>query len=92
MVFVNETQAIGLWFGVMNNDMTGSAFLSAMLILVVLMFVGFAFRLPLEYQSAYILPLMLVYMAYSDEFLVVGGVILLFMSVVFSKYIFFNDK
>jgi len=72
----------------MTSNLSGSLFLIVMVIVILLVFIGFAFNLPMELQATYILPLLIGLMAYSQEFVTVGGVTLLYLAVVFSKMFF----
>lgn len=88
MVFINDSTVIGAVLSYFTSHLAGSLFLAVMVIVIILMFFGFAFRIPMEFQVVYILPLLIGLMAYSSEFLTVGGVAILYLAVVFAKMFF----
>lgn len=59
---------------------TGSMFLSLLLIVIMLVVIGLAFPLPLEWTAIFIMPLLLTLMAYDAAFYPAGGVFLLYMA------------
>ena len=82
---INETGIIGQVILGITANVTGNLFLTMLLILIVFLLVGFAFRAPMEWQAVYLLPLFIAFMAYSAEFLAVGGVVLMFLGAILAK-------
>lgn len=85
MVFYNDTGTVGVLITYMTVNVTGSLFITLLIIVMALMSLTLLFRIPLEFSSVIILPLLLVLMAYSTEFLVYGSVTLLYLGVLMAK-------
>jgi len=60
MTFLNESDLIGQTIILMTNNLTGSEFLTYLLIFLILILITQMFKLPLELTIAYTLPLALV--------------------------------
>lgn len=82
---INETGVIGEVMVGLTNNVTGSLFLTLVLILVIFVIIGSLFRVPIEWQAVYLYPLMIAFMAYSGEFLAIGGVMAMFLGVILAK-------
>lgn len=89
-MFLNRSQTIGLFFEAISTNITGSDGLTALLVITLLMAVAIMFRLPIELTIPFVMPLLLVLMAYSTEALIVGGVMLIYLSIIFAKWIWLN--
>jgi len=89
-LFINESGAIGLAIIASVTNITGSLFISLLLILMFGFALAFLFKIPTELTVPLFLPFLIVCMAYSGEFLAVGGVIILYLSVIFTKMFFMN--
>jgi hypothetical protein len=85
MAFLNESGTLGFLILEFTNNVTGSLFITMLLLIISLMALTMLFRIPLEYSMVYILPLLLVLMAYSSEFLVIGTVVLLYLAIIMAK-------
>lgn len=85
IAFMNETGFIAIVITDMTNNLTGSLFLTLMLIMIFFILVALLFRLPIEFAIILILPLFLVFMAATSEFLAVGGVVLIYMGIIIAK-------
>jgi len=59
---------------------TGSIFLSLLMIVLIIVAIGLAFPLPMEWTAIFIMPLLLTLMAYDASFYPAGGVFLLYMA------------
>jgi len=88
VLFMNETGFIGNLIIEFSNNLTGSLFLTLLIITIFLILTGLLFRLSLEFTAIIILPLLLVFMATTSEFLAVGGVFLLYLGVIIAKNFF----
>jgi hypothetical protein len=62
------------------SDWTGSIFLSLMLIVFIILIIGLAFPLPLEWTAIFILPLLLTLMAFDASFYPAGAALLVYVS------------
>ena len=89
MVFINDSGTIGILIKA-GADLTGSLFLTVLLIFLVLLALSLMFKLPVEILIPILLPLFIVCMAYSTEFLAIGGLLLIYLAVVFSKRFWLN--
>lgn len=89
MEFINNSQAFGIILASGTATTTGSIFLTLFLLMVLIVAVAMLFGIKLEYTAIIVLPLLLSYMAFYTEFLAIGGVILIYLAMVFSqKFIF----
>lgn len=70
---------------VLMSEWTGSLFLSLLLIVLVILVIGLAFPLPLEWTAVFILPLLLTLMAFDASFYPAGGVMLLYLAFVIAS-------
>lgn len=80
----NETAIIGL------TSITGSFFLSLLVLVILIMLFALALRIPLEFTAIFILPLLIVLVGYESQLLSVFGVLLLYLGVLFGKHFFFS--
>jgi hypothetical protein len=88
MVFFNETGQIGMIIVTATTNITGSLFLTLLMMIIILLSISMLFRIPIEFTSIFILPLLLIFMAYSSEFLAIGGIFLIYMGIIFAKNFF----
>jgi len=91
MVFINDTTSTGIVINFFTYNITGDLFGTLLIFLALFLAVAFLFRIPLEWTMPLILPLLIGYMAYSSQFLAVGGVILIYLAVVFTKMFVINE-
>jgi len=91
MVFINDTTSTGIVLNYLTLNVTGDLFGTLLIILALLLAVAFLFRIPLEWTMPLVLPALIGYMAYSSQFLAVGGVILIYLAVVFTKMFVINE-
>lgn len=89
MVFMNDSGTIGVLIKA-GTDLTGSLFLTVLLIFLLFVAVALMFKLPIEILIPLVLPLFIVSMAYSTEFLAIGGLLLIYLSIIFSKRFWLN--
>ena len=89
MVFINDSGTIGILIK-SGADLTGSLFLTVLLIFLILLALALMFKLPLEILIPIVLPLFIVCMAYSTEFLAIGGLLLIYLAVIISKRFWLN--
>lgn len=89
MVFLNDSGTIGILIKA-GTDLTGSLFLTVLLIFLILVAISLMFKLPLEILIPVVLPLFIVSMAFSTEFLAIGGLLLIYLAIIFSKRFWLN--
>ena len=86
MVFIDTTSVIyPVYTGLI--DITGSVFLTLLMIVILFVLVSFIFRIPSEFTAIFILPMLLSILAYESEFMAVGGVILIYLGYLLGKNI-----
>jgi len=85
MAFINTTETIGIILGSASTTTTGSLFTTLMLIMIILFAVAFMFQIPLEFTSIIFLPYVIVCMAFYSQFIVVGGVIFIYVAILLTK-------
>lgn len=89
MVFINDTGTIGVIVKA-GTDLTGSLFLTVLLITMVLLALCLMFKIPFDITAPLLLPMYLVGMAYSTEYLAIGGLFLIYLAVLFSRQFWLN--
>jgi hypothetical protein len=87
-MFFNSTDHFGTVLYYMTTDITGSLFLTLLIILLVIVAVALALRIPVEFTAVLIVPVMLVLMAYTSEFLAIGGLLLIYLGILTAKNFF----
>lgn len=90
MSFINATETIGVMITTASNDVTGSLFLTLFGIVIAIVFLCFLLRIPMEFSAILVLPLLLGLMAYMQEFVTIGGIILIYLGVILGKNFFFK--
>jgi len=86
MVFLNTTGFIGEVFASFTTNVSGTTFLTLLAIMILLIGLFTMFRIPIEVTLILLVPVLIVFMAWSSGgFLAVGGVILLMLSVLLAK-------
>ena len=74
----------------LTNSVTGTYFLSLLVIVLVLMAIVMALRLPVEVSAILVLPLFLALLACDGDWLSIGGVILIYLGIILGKNFFFR--
>ena len=87
VLFINQTGTIGVIMGAVTNNITGSYFITLLGLMVIILLFFMVFRLPVEATVIFILPLCLVFMAFYGEFLVIGGLLLMYLGFLIAKNI-----
>ena len=87
--FLNNTGVVGDVINGLSGDVTGSLFLTLLLVLLLLFGLAIAFRIPIEYTALFVTPLMLALMAGGGaEFLMFGTLLLIYLGIIFGKNFF----
>lgn len=89
--FINETTIIGSVLGSFTDNVTGNLFFSLLLVLLLVVVLLLAFRVPFEYVAIFAFPLVLLFMAFTGEFVALGGIMLFFFAVLFVRNFFARD-
>lgn len=90
MVLFNESNIIGELIIYMNQNVTGSLFLTLLFMVLVLLAICALFKIPMEFTALFILPLLLAIMTDVGEFLAVGGVCLIYLGILLAKNLWFK--
>jgi len=83
--FLNCSQIIGQAISATTQDTTGSLFLTFLFIMLFLVVVCMMFNIQIEYTMIIVLPVGLSLMAYFKEFIGIGSVILIYLSILITK-------
>lgn len=87
-ILINQTGIIGQSFTALTTNVTGTVFLSGLLVLIVLFIIAMIFRLPLELTGIFLLPIILVFMAFETGWVAIGGITLIYLAVVVARNFF----
>lgn len=90
--FINETSFIGLMFTMLTNNVTGSPFLSLVVLFLFLLVLCLAAGIPMEWTAIFILPLCIYLMAYSSQFLQIAGFVLIYLGILLAKTWFASER
>lgn len=90
VLYLNNSGFIYAFIYYATNNVTGSLFLTLLGIILVLMAMAFAFKVPLEFTGIFILPLLLILMAFTSDFLALGGIFLIWLGVILAKNFLFG--
>lgn len=83
--FLNDTSIIGIGFTMLTNNITGSPFISLIIIFLLFLALALGANIPIEWTAIIILPLAIYLMAYSTEFLQILGFILIYLGLLLAK-------
>lgn len=88
--FMNQSGTIGVIFTAFTLNVSGSEFVTLLGIIVFLLALFFMFRIPVEATIILILPIFLIFMAFSGEFLGLGLAFLMYLGFLLAKNYFIN--
>ena len=91
MVLLNESGLGGQVLIGLTQNITGSIFLSLLMIVFIILVLFLLVRIPLEFSAIFILPMLIVFIRIDGQFLGVLGVFLLYLGVLLGKNFFFTD-
>lgn len=83
--FINETGTLGVIFQAVTLNITGNEFLTLLGLLLLILLFFMLFRIPIEASAILILPLLIILMASTGEFFAIGGVMLIYLALLFAK-------
>jgi hypothetical protein len=88
-LFVNTSDTIGQ--GIIGlNSITGSTFMSILLIFILILALGLFFRIPIDFLALLLNPFLIVVMAFNSQWVAVGGVFLISLAILLGRNFFFN--
>jgi hypothetical protein len=85
---LNETGIIGKGIELATTNITGSLFLTLLCIVILIFALFFMVRLPLELTAILILPLLILLMSFSVGFITIGGIFLIYVSLLIAGNFF----
>lgn len=86
-IFLNQTGVVAdIVYGMI--ELTGDWFTSMMLIVILLVVLCLALKMPLEMTAIFVLPFLIVCYAFVPSFSAVTGVTLIYLGVILAKNIF----
>lgn len=77
----NSTGTLGIILDAVTNNVTGSLFLTLLLIVTMFIVILFVLRVPFQFQPVLLLPFLIYLMAFTGEFLAIGGIALILLGV-----------
>jgi hypothetical protein len=90
MVILNTSNEIG--YAIIGlSSITGSIFISLLIIMILLIAIAFMLRIPLEFVAVFLLPLCIGFVVISGEFLSILIVILIYAGIIIAKNFIFNN-
>jgi predicted RND superfamily exporter protein len=90
VLFINETGTIGVIYNAVTNNITGSEFLTLLGLILIILLLFLTFRVPIEISAIIILPMLLIFMAFNNSIWAAGGLLLIYLGVLFFKNFFIN--
>ena len=90
VLFINTTETLGIILGNATQYTTGSMFLTLLILVLILMAFAIMFGIQLEFTSILILPLLITYMAFYQEFIAIGSIILIYLALIVTKRFIFR--
>lgn len=87
-IFINETEIVGEIFLNISNNITGSIFLTGVMFLILMFVIASILRLPLELTGIFLLPIILIFMAFNTGWVAIGGIFLIYLAVVVARNFF----
>lgn len=86
----NATGIIGQWVSATGTNVTGDWTTSLLVAIFVIFFFMISLNIPLEWSMIILVPLFITAMAFSKAFFPVGGIMLLYLGIVFGKMYWTN--
>lgn len=77
----NTTGTLGVILDAITNNITGSLFLTLFLLVVMFVLLLFVMRVPFQFQPVLLLPFLLTLMAFTGEFMLIGGLALILLGI-----------
>lgn len=90
MIWFNSSDWIWVLITSFTSNVSGSFFLTLFTLVVFLIVLMLMFRIPIEFTAIFILPFLIVLMAFTQEFLAVGGVITIYLAILLARFWIFR--
>jgi len=88
MAITNSTGTIGIIIDAITTNITGDPFLTMIFIFLIAITLFAILRVPLELSSILVVPLAIIMMVYSKQFVAIGGALLIYLGLIFAKRFF----
>jgi len=85
-IFYNSSGSFGTIIDAWTYNVTGDLFLTLLSITILMLAFCLMFKLPLEFSAIILLPLFIVSMAWSSQFLAIGGLALVYIGILVAKW------
>jgi hypothetical protein len=85
-IFYNSSGSFGLIIDAWTYNVSGDLFLTLLGFVLIILAFCFMFRIPLEFSAIIILPILIVAMSWSSEFLAIGGLTLVYLGILVAKW------
>jgi hypothetical protein len=85
MIFYNSSGSFGIILDAFTYNVTGDLFLTLLCLVIGILAFCLMFRIPIEFSAIIILPLLLTIMAFTSEFLAIGGLTLVYIAILLAK-------
>lgn len=92
MVFINTEDVIGRLLVYITTNITGSEFLTYIMIILFIIAATLIFKLPLEFSVPIVMPLLIVMAMYSAQFAVILAIGLIYLAVVIGNIIISSTR
>jgi len=90
MVFIDTTGSIGIVVKAITDNITGSIFLTMLFITIVLIAFFYLWRIPTDVVLILMVPFIIVIMAFTKEYVALGGLALIYMGIIFFRRFWLN--
>lgn len=90
MAFLDNTGIVASIITGLTNDVTGSLFLTYLMIIFLLVVFAIALRIPIEYTVIVVFPVMGVILAYNGDFLGITGAFAIYLAIIIAKNFFIS--
>lgn len=85
-ILYNSSGIFGIILDAFTYNVTGSLFLTLLAMIILLFAFCLMFKIPLEYTAIIVMPILITLMAYSSDFKAIGGLMLLYISVLVARW------
>ena len=88
--FINQSSTV---FSVVNgitNNVTGDEFLTYLFIMLFVLMLAIAFRIPIEFTAIFFFPMFIVMAAYTGQYLSILGIAMIYLGILIGKNMFFS--
>ena len=89
-MFINTSQIIGQMIMTATTNITGSIILTLGMVILILFAIAVMFSIPLEFTAIIVFPLLLSYIAYYGEYLAIGTVFIIYITLILTRRFIFR--